>query len=627
MPEITVHYCGKTKVLNADKGDSLLDVLHRHGFFIESPCNGNGTCGKCRVFVNGGNLPYTREENEVLSEDEKQKGVHLSCRIKITGGMEVTLPEKGMNASVLTDIIMEQVSGSSLIKKYAINMDEPSIHDQRPDDDRVLHYFNASFRVSKESDPEGLLKPQLEKIPLPVLKQLPYVIRQNSYQVTVIEASNEITGVESGNTEKILSGVAIDVGTTTIAAYLYDLNDKKLIAAESMLNPQKKYGADVISRIDYASGSEDKAVEMTDTIRDALRELVKKLAYKAGHSLSDIYLAAIVGNTTMIHILLGLPCFNIAVAPFIPVTLSRRMLHPEKIGLEMNKYGRVIVMPSVSAYIGSDTVAAVLSARMHLATDINLIVDIGTNGEIVLGNRDEMYACSTAAGPAFEGANILFGTGGIEGAINEVFIGNNGELEIKTIGGSEPCGICGSGIVDAVSCMLKAGVLDETGRILDKDELPHKAAVYRDRLVKVNGQSAFVLAGANTAVHGGPIVITQKDIREVQNAKAAIAAGIRMLAKEAGYSIRSIQKVYLAGGFGNYMRVESAINIGLLPKELESRVYAIGNAAGAGASFSLLSGKEYSDACRIPGKIRYVELSANPEFVNEYTENMLFGTV
>lgn len=625
MPEITVHYCNDTKIVKADKEVSLLEVLHKNGFFVESPCNGNGTCAKCRVIVNSSNLSFTREETEVLSEAERMKGVHLSCRLKVTEDMEITLFEKIKGASILTDIRTEQISGDGIIKKYAIKVEEPSIYDQRPDDERVLHRINMLTKAPNESCSETL-KSQLKKIPLPVLKELPYIIRQNSYQVTLIEMLSEITGVEGGNTEKKLYGVAVDIGTTTIAAYLFDLNDKKLIAVESMLNPQKKYGADVISRIDYASKSIDNANEITNTIRDALQNVIKKLIYSTGHSLSDIYLTAVVGNTTMIHILLGLPCFNIAVSPFIPVTRYQRILHPEEIGLEINKYGRVLVLPSVSAYIGSDTVAAVLSSGIHLAKDITLIVDIGTNGEIVLGNENEMYACSTAAGPAFEGANILCGTGGIEGAISEVSIINDGELEIKTIGGYKPIGICGSGIVDAVSCMLTIGVVDETGRILDKDELPQDALNFEDRLVKVNGQSAFVLADANATMYGDQIIITQQDIREIQNAKAAIAAGIRVLAKEAGYNIQSIKKVYLAGGFGNFMRIESAVNIGLLPKELKNRVYTIGNAAGSGAAFSLLSEKEYSAACLISGKIKCVELSANPDFVSEYTENMLFDT-
>ena len=326
----------------------------------------------------------------------------------------------------------------------------------------------------------------------------------------------------------------------------------------------------------------------------------------------------------MLHILLGLPCRNIAIAPFIPVTLSECILYPEEFGMEINEAGRVLVMPSVSAYIGADTVAAVLSARLHLSKEIALLVDIGTNGEIVFCNRGEMYSCSTAAGPAFEGANIFCGTGGVDGAISEVSIQDNKELETKTIGGYKPIGICGSGIVDAVACMLQIGLIDETGRILDKDELPEDVLFYQDRLVEIKGQNAFILAFADAGVYGGQIVITQKDIREIQNAKAAIQAGIRVLIKEAGYSIQEIQKVFLAGGFGNYMRTESAIAIGLLPKELIGRVQAIGNAAGAGAVFSLLSEREYSEACQISRKMRYVELSSNVDFVEEYTNNMLF---
>jgi len=627
MPEIKIHQNNKTDIINIDKNISLLEALNKHGYDIESSCNGNGTCGKCCVLVNSSNIAYTKEEIDNLSEDEMHKGIHLSCRINVTDDIEITLFDKRKGASILTDISKAHITGNGTANKHALILPEPSIKDQRPDDVRVIEQVKMLKIASERNEADFLQnskKLQLNEINLSLLKRLPDIIRKNPYQVTVIEILHEITGVESGDTTNKLYGVAIDIGTTTIAAYLYELTEKKLVAVESMLNPQKKYGADVISRIDYSSESEDNSIRITNLIRNALTDLINKLIYSTEHSLSDIYLVTIAGNTTMLHILLGLPCRNIAIAPFIPVTLSECILYPEEFGMEINEAGRVLVMPSVSAYIGADTVAAVLSARLHLLKEIALLVDIGTNGEIVFCNRGEMYACSTAAGPAFEGANIFCGTGGVDGAISEVSIQDNKELEIKTIGGYKPIGICGSGIVDAVACMLQIGLIDETGRILDKDELPEDVLFYQDRLVEIKGQNAFILAFADAGVYGGQIVITQKDIREIQNAKAAIQAGIRVLIKEAGYSIQEIQKVFLAGGFGNYMRTESAIAIGLLPKELIGRVQAIGNAAGAGAVFSLLSEREYSEACQISKEMRYVELSSNVDFVEEYTNNMLF---
>ncbi len=626
MPEIKIHYNNETRIIHANEGLSLLEFLHKHGFYVESPCNGNGTCGKCRIFVHNKNISYTSVETRILTEDEMHEGVHLSCQIKIQDDVEITLPDQIKNASILTDINEVQISGGGVIKKHTVNLPEPSINDQRPDDERLIEQINVTIKATNEADlsSQGSNVLQFNVLSPDILQTLPNVIRQTSYKVTVIEMLDKITGVEAGDTTNILYGVAVDIGTTTIAAYLYELNEKKPVAVESMLNPQQKYGADVISRIDYSTKNSENSIEITNIIRKALSDLVNKLVTSTGNSISDIYLVTMAGNTTMLHILLGLPCRNIAVAPFIPVTLSGHILKPEDIDMKINKAGRVFIMPSVSAYIGADTVAAIISTGLHRTDEIALLVDIGTNGEIALGNKTAIYTCSTAAGPAFEGANIYNGTGGVDGAISEVSISDDREFQIKTIGGYKPIGICGSGLVDAVSCMLKAGIVDETGRILDTDELPEDALIYEDRIVTVNGQQAFTLVPAKSTKHGRQIIITQKDIREIQSAKAAIAAGIHILIKESGYGIQDIQRVFLAGGFGNYMRIENAIMIGLLPHELSGKIYAVGNAAGAGAINSLLSEKEYTDACLISGKTRYIELSANADFVSNYTENMLF---
>ena len=253
------------------------------------------------------------------------------------------------------------------------------------------------------------------------------------------------------------------------------------------------------------------------------------------------------------------------------------------------------------------------------------MVDIGTYGEIVLGSKSSLYACSTAAGPAFEGANILCGIGGVEGALSDIAICSDGKLQMKTIGGHKPIGICGSGLIDAIACMLEMGIIDETGRIVDEDELPENAEGYKRNLIEKNNQPAFLLVPAAESGHGEEIIITQKDIREVQNAKAAIAAGIRVLIREAGYTAEQIHAAYLAGGFGSYMRIESALKIGLLPSELSGRIQAVGNAAGAGAICSLLSGDELLEADKIAKSIRYLELSSRPDFVSEYTDNMFFS--
>jgi uncharacterized 2Fe-2S/4Fe-4S cluster protein (DUF4445 family) len=312
-----------------------------------------------------------------------------------------------------------------------------------------------------------------------------------------------------------------------------------------------------------------------------------KLVQKAGITSEDIYTAVFTGNTTMLHLLLGLDAANMAVSPFIPVTTNLQYISSKALGLDINNCGMGVAFPGVSAYVGGDTVAAILSSGMYDKDEISLLVDIGTNGEIVLGGKEWLLACSTAAGPAFEGANIRNGVGGVTGAIDTV--GAGPDFKYTTIGNANPVGICGSGIIDAIARLLDAELIDETGRLADEDEAEELGQAYSDRLAAIDGVRAFNLTTEGREGSGSQIVITQKDIRELQNAKAAIAAGIETLIKHSGIGHDMVKKVYLAGGFGSSINIESALKVGLLPRSLENKIEAIGNASGTGAAEGLLS--------------------------------------
>ncbi|MDP4093610.1 MAG: ASKHA domain-containing protein, partial [Bacillota bacterium] len=329
------------------------------------------------------------------------------------------------------------------------------------------------------------------------------------------------------------------------------------------------------------------------------------------------------GNTTMLHFLMNLPAAGIAVSPFIPVTTGPHTFKAIDLSIDINPKGSVIILPSVSAYIGADTTAAVLAGGIYSAEKMSLIIDIGTNGEMVLGNKKRMISCSTAAGPAFEGANIRNGTGGITGAIDSIKIAS--ELEYTTIGNRPAVGLCGSGLVDAIAAMLSLGIIDETGRILNPEEiegnLPHPIL---KRLVKIDNKTAFVIEWKENCESDSDIAITQKDVREFQNAKAAIAAGIKILASRMQIKTGDIQKAFLAGGFGSYINVDSAHKVGLLPDELRGRVESIGNAAGEGAVEALLSSKRLGLAEKIRNRIEYIELSTAGDFSDEYIECLMF---
>lgn len=617
LPEIKVNTPENIFTFSVPEGSNLLDALKEQGFSLETPCNGKGICGKCRVLIHN-SIPYTTEEKAHLTPEEIKNGIHLSCMVKVHEDMEVSLKTEQRKVSIVTEANVSETGWNPVVKKSFATLPAPSLEDQRSDEIRLL----AAARNDVQNPEEGF-----RNLSLLFLRKLPVILREKNFEVTLIEISGHITGAESGNTVSRNYGVAVDIGTTTIAAYLYDLNDMEMISVASMLNPQKKYGADVISRIEYSSRSPENQSEMSQIIRNALNGLIRQMADAAGIQPGDIYAVTVAGNTTMLHLLLELPSANIASAPFIPVLLSGLVLSPSDVNMDINPYGRVFILPSVSAYIGADTTAAVLSTGIHKKDDISLLVDIGTNGEIVIGNRSFLYACSTAAGPAFEGANISCGIGSIDGAINRVSVSDSGILEIQTIGGYKPVGICGSGLIDAVACMLRIGVMDETGRILDEDELPGNAGIYADRLIEVNSQPAFLLVPAGETGHNENIYITQKDIRELQNAKAAIAAGINILISETGSDVCDIKNVYLSGGFGSFIDIDSAVTIGLLPGELSERTRPVGNAAGAGAITALLSETKLAEIIEIADRIKYLELSARPDFTYHYAENMFFGTI
>lgn len=366
---------------------------------------------------------------------------------------------------------------------------------------------------------------------------------------------------------------------------------------------------------------------MHKEIIDFINLMIEVFSKRNNIEKNDIYTVVFVGNTTMMHFLMNIPAKNIAVSPFIPVTTDMYGISPLELSININKNGLIVIFPSVSAYIGADTIAAVISTGMYEKNEISLLVDIGTNGEIVLGNKEWMYSCSTAAGPAFEGANIRNGVGGISGAIDKVFFQD--KLSYTTIGNEKPVGICGSGIVDVIAGMLEKCIIDETGRIIDIDEssnlLDNHADIYKSRLAEIDGLNSFVLVNSKDSSSDNDIVITQKDIRELQNAKAAIAAGIKVLMQYAGISADDISKVYLAGGFGNYINIKNGIRIGLIPPELkQEKIESVGNAAGTGAIWGLLSSEKLKDAINIKNKIKYVELSSSKEFVDEYVNCMFF---
>lgn len=443
------------------------------------------------------------------------------------------------------------------------------------------------------------------------MAKIPQVLREGDFKVTGTVYKNVLLDVETGDTSNKLYGIAVDIGTTTIACYLVNLKNGKTIDVESEVNSQRMYGADVISRINYTIEKHDGASILRDCVVNQINKMVQRFCKRNNIDQRKIYNMTIVGNTTMIHLLLGLPSSNISFSPFIPVTTEPMDFPASEVGISIG--GFVSILPALSSYVGSDITAGILSCGMYNSQKDCLLLDLGTNGEIALGNAMGIVTCSTAAGPAFEGASIKHGVGGIKGAISKIDLSKDNIY--KTIGNEKPCGICGSGVMDMVSELIKYNLVDETGRMADKGEVLSKNL--SERIVQDGSMKEFVI--------DGEITFTQKDVREVQLAKAAIYSGIKVLINEKGIKNQDIEKVYIAGGFGNYMDIQSALNIGLLPKELSGRVESIGNSAGTGARMYLLSKycRDYME--KIINSAKYIELSGRNDFQEYFVDSMMLG--
>jgi uncharacterized 2Fe-2S/4Fe-4S cluster protein (DUF4445 family) len=431
-------------------------------------------------------------------------------------------------------------------------------------------------------------------------------------------------GYEAAEQGEEIFGVAVDIGTTTVVAKLIDMRNGSSRATQAALNPQTQFGDDVVSRIAHAETDRGFA-ELHETIINCINDLIGKLCEQADIEAKRIYEVCAVGNTTMNHILLRLPVVQLGQAPYRAHSLDAHDLPASDLSLRINPAGRIHTVENIAGFVGADTTAAALAADIGSAEEMTLIVDIGTNGEIVLGTRDRLYAASCAAGPALEGARITCGSRAAEGAIEAVVIGKD-DIDLDVIGNGRPRSICGSGLIDAVAVMLELGVIDRTGRFGEPAKLKHDLppAIF-SRIAERDGQPSFVLAAA-TSDSEQPVFLTQQDIRQMQLAKGAIRAGIRLLQRQIGLEDTDVKHVLLAGAFGNYIRPQSALRIGLLPTVGVERIRSIGNAAASGAQMILLSRGCREQARKLARGMEYVEIAHEPDFQMVFAESMWFDT-
>ena len=428
--------------------------------------------------------------------------------------------------------------------------------------------------------------------------------------------------LDPGDEAGRLCGVAFDVGTTTIVGALLDLAGGEQVTSSSRANPQIPLGDDVIARIGHA-GNDGGLEQLQKLVTDCINEMIEEMCGRAGIKVESVYEVTLVGNTTMNHILLGIDPTPLAHAPYDAVLLDSKLSKPADLGIRIRPAGRVYTMANIAGYVGGDTVGVILASGMRDYDGLQMALDIGTNGELVLGGNGRLVACSTAAGPAFEGARIKHGMRAAKGAIEKVII--DGEVRLNVIGSHRPRGMCGTGVIDAIAALLDAGIIESTGRMLPPGELPDSLSdELRARVGEENGQACFALATAEESDIDGPICLTQRDVREVQLGKGAIAAGASIILREYGASVDDLDRVLLAGAFGNFIRARSALRVGLLPPVPRHKVEFIGNAAGTGAKMVLAGKSCRAEAEAIAKETEYIELAGRPDFQMEFAAAMMF---
>ena len=581
-------------IYEARPGMSIMDAIRFNDLKLDAPCGGNGTCKKCKVMVT----------------DEKGTREVLACMTKITGDITVDISRKDEGHRILMGGITRDVAPTPAVKVYTLEIPKPSTADLRDSWRRLTDTLSAAAAV-----PADYFRPNLR-----VISKLYNTLEENKYRVDAVVCADEILDVVSVGSPVL--GLAYDIGTTTVACYFVDMRSGEQIAQSSLLNPQTTYGGDVIMRVKYCV--ENGVDGPTGDIRKALNQLAAKCAASAKQKMKNIYLITVVGNTCMHHLFLGISPASLAYAPYTPAAAEPMQLTASEFGFAVNPSAKLYMLPNIAGFVGADTVGAALAASMDEKKEITLLIDIGTNGEMVLGTEKRLIACSTAAGPAFEGALITCGMRGAEGAIDHVSL-KDGKFAYSVIGGGKPIGICGSGLIDLMSELVRTGLVESAGRLLPPGEIDtEEGKLLADYIIEYEGQRAFLLADGDASGTGEALVFTQKDIREVQLAKGAMAAGIQMMCQRLGIVTDDIKTVMIAGAFGSYMSPASACGIGLIPPELEEEVMAIGNAAGQGAKLCVLSIDEYKRAADISKKIEYLELAADPAFQDVFVDELEF---
>jgi uncharacterized 2Fe-2S/4Fe-4S cluster protein (DUF4445 family) len=634
MKNYKVIFLPDQKEVEVNEGTFLLKAAEKVGVNINSLCGGEGVCGKCRVQVIKGKVKADKNSIVFFTKEEIEKGYVLACQTQIKENLEVLIPPESRleEEQILKEsfedkqktwmksppIRYSEPDWVSLHKrpfdplslfeplaiKIYIELPKPTIDDNIPDTSRIVRELRKKLKY-----------PSYE-ISLSCLMNLSAKLRQSDWKITVTLSRHNDVGqilqIEEGNKADGNYGVAVDVGTTTVVAQLVDLKTGKVIGVEGNHNLQAHYGEDVLSRIAYVCGKGSLDI-LQRAVVENINVLIQTLARAKGIRIEDITCIVVAGNTTMSHILLGLMPCSIRDDPYVPTVDLYPQILAKEIGITINPQGIIQVLPNIASYIGGDTVAGVLACNMADRPETTCLIDIGTNGEIVIGNNEWLLSCSASAGPAFEGGDTKWGMRATRGAIQKVEI-NDGKLVYETIGRDKPRGICGSGLIDLIYGLATNRILEIDGKF--------NASLQDKRLIRGENEMEYIVAFPKETESGESLVVAQTDIDNIIRSKAAIFAAIKSLIDYAGLTFDQLEKIYVAGGFGNYLNIEKAVGIGLLPDIPRERIEFVGNSSLMGARMVLLSFHAFEKAIAIAQSITNIELSKFAPFADEYMASL-----
>jgi uncharacterized 2Fe-2S/4Fe-4S cluster protein (DUF4445 family) len=571
-------------------GTTLFDAASWNGVAIDSTCGGHGTCKKCKVRVVAGDVDVSSVDPRAFSTDELRNGWRLACRAAAQEDLTIEVPPLQTRPKAALAGVGRHVILRPAVQKRYVELDEPTLEDQRSDLERLLDAMD-------DVEP---------RVPLDVVRALGGTLRASDWKVTAVLADDLLIGVEPGDTSNRRFAIAFDLGTTTVVATLLDLETGQPCAVRSILNAQQPFGADVISRISSTMLDEGALERLQAHAHETLRTLTGEVCAEAGVDPREVYEAVVTGNVTMIQLALGIDPEPLSMAPFTIAARSLPEAQAADFGLVLHERAPAVLFPALGAYVGPDIVAGILATGLTLDRRVRLFIDVGTNSEIVLGSSAQALACAAPAGPAFEAAQIRCGMRAADGAIEGVKI-VDGEVQLTVIGDVEPAGLCGSGLVDAVAELVGAGILDHSGRFV---------AGSSERLAKIGEETVFHLSD--------DVFLSQRDVRELQFAKASIATGWHILCRQLGVEPDEIAQVLLGGSFGSYLTPASAVKIGLVPKLPLTRIVAAGNVAGEGAKIAALSVTERAAANAVLDEVEYVELSGRTDFNDLFVDELAF---